>query len=238
MFFFHKGGDGYGIPVTELVKLLNQITCKKVFWYFDKMWEGRDIWADTVIPYVDHAFLTDGSYLRRRNFANAHYLNQGIGDENTTLGTPRPHLECGVAFTGSLYGERRKWAEALKEVYGDEFRHFNYSFDRNLYDLCASAKIFVAPLYPQDNFYWSSRVYMILGSGGFLIHPRLEGLKEEFTKDELVTYRNGQELKEKIDYYLTHEEERKKIQMAGYKKVIENYTYTKRIQTLLDICKL
>lgn len=235
LFFFHKGGEMVGVPLPMLIELLNKLTCKKVCWYFDKVYEGREHWMDTVTPFVDHMFLTDGSFIRRRNFKNMHLLNQGIGTANTTPGTYQDYLATDIAFTGSVYGERAAWAQSIKEVYGDKFKIFNYSFGKNLCDLCASTKIFVAPRYPQDDHYWSSRVYMILGSGGFIIHPRLEGLKEEFEENKhLVMYKHGGELKEKIDYYLEHKEERKKIQQAGYEHCVANYTYDHRVKKLLD----
>ena len=68
-----------------------------------------------------------------------------------------------------------------------------------------------------------------------MLHPRFEGLKEEFEfGKEIAVYLGADVLQEKIAYYLNNEEERKKIQMAGYKKTIENYTYTDRIRTLLE----
>lgn len=234
LFLFHKGGQNADVPVEKLIELLNRLTCKKVMWYFDKFWKGREAWGDLVIPFCDYAFVTDGSYMRRRNFKNVYYLNQGIGNEDMSLGTLKEHLKVDIAFTGTVYGEREAFTKALKEVYGDKFRVFNSSFGRNLYDLAASVKIFIAPKHPSDDHYWSSRVYMILGSGGFLLHPKLEGLKQEFKDGEhLVMYRNGKELREKIDYYLEHEEEREKIRMAGYKYVTENLTYQHRIEQML-----
>jgi hypothetical protein len=237
LFFFHKGGEMVGIQLPQLVELLNKLTCKKVCWYFDKFFQGREQWAEIVIPFCDYVFVTDGSYMRRKNFKNVYYLNQGIGAENAVLGTPQEHLTSDIAFTGSLYGDRHAWAKSLTEVYGNRFKIFNYSFGKNLCDLCASTKIFVAPRYPSDDHYWSSRIYMIIGSGGFLIHPRLEGLKTEFKENEhLVMYKDGRELREKIDYYLEHEEERKKIQMAGFEFVKAHYTYVDRVKELLNIC--
>lgn len=234
LFLFHKGGQSADVPVEKLVELLNKLTCKKVLWYFDKFWKGRENWGDLIIPFCDYAFVSDGTYIRRRNFKNVFYLNQGIGNQDMSLGTPKDHLKADIGFTGTVYDDREAWAKALKEVYGDKFRVFNSSFGRALYDLCASVKIFVAPRFPSDDHYWSSRVYMILGSGGFLIHPRLSGLQKEFKENEhLVMYKDGKELKEKIDYYLEHDEEREKIRMAGYKFVTENLTYQHRVDEIL-----
>jgi len=233
LFLFHKG-----IELIDLVELLNKITYKKVFWYFDKVWNDREQWMNTVIPFVDKGFLTDEAWIRSHNYKNIEVLRQGIGNEDTSLGTFKKEYESDIAFLGTVYGERKGFIKALQEVYKDRFRIYNNVFGRDLYDLCASAKIIVAPKFPQNDFYWSSRIYMTLGSGGFLIHPRLEGLKEEFEEDKhFVAFSSGKELKDKIDYYLAHKKERKKIQMAGYKHCLENYTYQDRVKKLLETIK-
>ena len=239
LFLFHKGGVNFGVELPILIELLNKLTCKKVYWYFDKVNVGtREIWNTTVIPFVDAAFITDGSWIRRQKYDNVHWLMQGIGDEDTTLGKFSKKYECDVAFTGSVYGTRTAFLDGLEHTYGDKFKHFQNVFGRELYDLCASAKILIAPVSIQTQYYWSSRVYMTTGSGGFMLHPRFEGLKTEFEfGKELATFLGGDNLKEKIDYYLhpNNEAERKSIQKAGYEKTINNYTYTHRIEKILKI---
>jgi spore maturation protein CgeB len=59
------------------------------------------------------------------------------------------------------------------------------------------------------------------------------GLEKLFDLDsEIVTYRNIQELDEKIDYYLKNETERIKVETAGYQKSVNKHTYFHRSQTL------
>ena len=45
-------------------------------------------------------------------------------------------------------------------------------------------------------------------------------------------------LKEKIDYFLTHDEDREKIRKAGYEFTHKNYTYTKRVEEMLRVLKV
>jgi len=238
LFLFHKGGQAQGVELSDLIQLLNFITCKKVFWYFDKIWGEREMWMETIIPFVNHGFLTDETWLRRHDYKNVSVIRQGIGNENVALGKPKAQYKCDIAFLGNVYGRRKEWVEELKKTYGSRFKVFNNIFGRDLYDFCASCKIILSPLFPEDDFYWSSRIYMILGSGGFLIHPRLEGLKEEFTeKKHFVGYKTFPEMMEKIDYYLKNPQERKLIQIAGYKYCISHFTYLDRVKKLLEIIK-
>lgn len=100
-------------------------------------------------------------------------------------------------------------------------------------------------------YYWSDRLYETIGRGGFIIFPQITGIQDEFvTYDfkvddgmfwdkapadvELVTYEFGNfnMLRERINYFLTHDEEREKIRKAGYERC-KNYTYVKRWETIL-----
>jgi spore maturation protein CgeB len=73
-----------------------------------------------------------------------------------------------------------------------------------------------------------------LGRGGFLIHQEVDGLKEEYP--HLVTYKRGDlnDLKEKIDYYIEHEDERKALVVKNYEWVRDNYTMDKKCAELLS----
>ncbi len=67
--------------------------------------------------------------------------------------------------------------------------------------------------------YWSNRVGKTLSVGGFLLQSYVPGM-ELFTKDGVAYFSNAKEAIEKINYYLSHEEERKNIQERVYKQRI------------------
>lgn len=245
LFFFHDAKANTHEDFNRLVEIITNVVCKKAFWFFDKIWQAeygnnRDTIIRAVLPFVEYAFLTDGTWQRSNSFKNTHWLMQGIGSEDTSLGKEKEEYKTEIAFTGSAASNwlptRKPFIEHLEHQYGDKFKIFNSVFNRDLNDLCASAKVFVAPWAPQDDFYWSSRIYMTLGSGGFLIHPYFEGLKKHFKEGvHYVGYKSMDELYTKINYYLEHDKERKKIQMAGYKECVKSHTYKHRVE---KICKL
>lgn len=79
------------------------------------------------------------------------------------------------------------------------------------------------------------RVMDIMGAGGFVLTNYCEETAELFEEDkEIVMFRTPEELLRKVDYYLEHEEEREQIARAGHKKAMSNYTYEKKIRSLLD----
>lgn len=206
---------------------------KKVCWYFDKIDfgnAGRERYIKEMLQYADLVFITDETWAIANPHPKLRILRQGIGDP-----TPGEYEDrnIDVAFVGGHYGERRNWALALEQRYGERFKIYRNQFNRDLNNLCASIPIFVAPLYPSDDYYWSNRVYLLVGSGAFLIHPFLKGLEEEWG-DKLVYYKTEEEMYEKIDYYLIHPEEREANRKEAYEYCINNFTYKKRCEKLLQ----
>lgn len=82
----------------------------------------------------------------------------------------------------------------------------------------------------------SLRVFDILGCGGFLLTNYQAELSEyyEIGKD-IEVFSSAEELTEKADYYLTHEDERQKIALNGYQKTCALHTYEARISKMIQI---
>lgn len=79
------------------------------------------------------------------------------------------------------------------------------------------------------------RVWDIMAVGGFCLTNYQPELEEYFEiGKDLEVFHNMEELEEKVAYYLTHEEERIRIAMNGYKKVREHHSYEKRIPPVLE----
>ncbi len=79
------------------------------------------------------------------------------------------------------------------------------------------------------------RIFDILGCGGFLITNYQEELSEHFRLGtDLETYSSIDELLEKCNYYLTHNDVREKIASNGLCRVREHHTYYHRIKNMLE----
>lgn len=78
------------------------------------------------------------------------------------------------------------------------------------------------------------RVFEILGAGGFLITDWREDLKDCFTiGKDLEVYNGIDDLLEKTDYYLKHEDKRTAIAMHGLETVQSRHDYSVRIREIL-----
>lgn len=79
------------------------------------------------------------------------------------------------------------------------------------------------------------RVMDILGCGGFCLSNEQEEILEYFVEDkEIVLYRSKEECLDKIAYYLKHDDLRQQIAKAGQAKMLQNFTYKKLLQKILD----
>ena len=58
---------------------------------------------------------------------------------------------------------------------------------------------------------------------------------ELFEEDkEIVMFKSPEELVEKAAYYLTHDKEREEIARAGHRKVMNCYTYDRKLKQLME----
>lgn len=81
----------------------------------------------------------------------------------------------------------------------------------------------------------TQRIMDIMGAGGFVLTNYCEETAELFEEDkEIVMFRTPEELIQKVDYYLEHEEEREQIARVGHERAMNDYTYEKKIKKLLD----
>lgn len=79
------------------------------------------------------------------------------------------------------------------------------------------------------------RVMDILGAGGFVLSSYCSETAELFREDkEIVMFRTPEELIEKVDYYLRNDSVREEIARNGHERVMQHYTYEKKIRELLS----
>ncbi|MGN0432516.1 MAG: DUF3880 domain-containing protein [Lachnospiraceae bacterium] len=82
----------------------------------------------------------------------------------------------------------------------------------------------------------SQRIWDVLGCRGFLLSNYQSEIPEYFTVGEdLDCYESLAELKNKIRYYLTHDDIRNSIAQSGYEKVKSRHTYIHRILQIMQV---
>lgn len=80
------------------------------------------------------------------------------------------------------------------------------------------------------------RAFDIMGCGGFLLSNFQADLLDGFVPGEdFVYYESKEDLLQKVDYYLSHEEERQTIAKNGHNKVAAGHTYRHRVREMFAI---
>lgn len=75
----------------------------------------------------------------------------------------------------------------------------------------------------------------IMGAGGFLLSNYQPELAEYFENGkEMVMYESQEDLMDKIDYYLSHEEEREEIARRGKLKIEKEFSYEKKLPEIFQ----
>lgn len=115
--------------------------------------------------------------------------------------------------------------------------HYGPLYGLDVYRLYSNSKIVInRHILASSNYANNSRMYEATGMGALLVTEMRENLSEMFEPGkEVVTYESPEEALEKIDYYLKHESERKKIAAAGHERTLKEHTYKNRMKGLCDI---
>lgn len=228
--------------------------------YHLDLWLGlsrqRDLNTDPVYKDIQHFFTVDpdmANWFNKNTMVTGHYLPPGVYHEETVMAEPsiKPNYKHDVIFVGSKryhpeWPYRPRLITWLQANYKNRFAHFGGDSmngvvrGERLNQLYADTKVVVGDsLVP--NFtkagYWSDRIYETIGRGGFIIHPYVKGLENEFEDRKHVVFYNFNDfggLKHLIDYYLVHDEERERIRKQGFEHVKNHYTYMHRWQYIID----
>lgn len=79
------------------------------------------------------------------------------------------------------------------------------------------------------------RIWDIMAVGGFCLTNYQPEIEEYFDiGKDIEVYYDLNDLKQKIEYYLSHEDERIQIAINGYKKVRDKHTLTMRVEKMLS----
>lgn len=77
------------------------------------------------------------------------------------------------------------------------------------------------------------RPFEIAASNTMPLCEYVEGIEKYYKiGKEIVVFRNEKELKEKIDYYLTHHTEREEIAKAAYDRTMKEHTWRNRFESI------
>lgn len=161
-------------------------------------------------------------------------------------------LEDDILFVGASRGVYRRIVKDVIEtqhdvsVYGNGWEEFldeeylkgEFIENVDLHKYYSSCKILLNDHWDDMNEldFPSNRLFDALACGTFVISDDIPAAETVF-KDCLVTYKDSQDLDEKINYYLTNEKEREEIANRGKEMVLKEHTFDKRAEAIISSLK-
>ena len=241
----------------EIIDELRQETGSRLaLWYPDHMCNlGRqymlaadyDAWFFKD-PYMAETF-------RAKLGLNAHYLPEACHSQwhrrIELSANDRRKYGCDLTTASNMYYYRARILEIFKDydlkIWGKSYPRWLQSPVRTHYPGIyvtgdEKAKAFNAAKIVLNTMHYGEiegvncRLFEVAGCGAFQIADWKPGLPDLFEPElEIVTYHTRAELKEKVDYYLAHPEERQEIADRAYARAHREHTYEKRLQKMFQI---
>jgi spore maturation protein CgeB len=209
----------------------------------------------------DYIFAKDQAMVdlfhRYTSLQELHYLPEACNPVVHRTVTPtagdKERFGCDVTTAATLYYYRAAILEALSgldlRVWGSVPRFYDgplrsVASGRSVHmrDKAAcfnAAKIVINTLHPMEMGGINARAFEVAGCGGFQLMTHCEAVARHFEPGkEIETFRDLAELREKVRYYLAHEDERRAIAAAGQRRAHAEHTYRQRLQQMLNIMRL
>ena len=107
-----------------------------------------------------------------------------------------------------------------------------YKFQLNSFsEIILNAKI----IFQKKTYQIKGRIFEITGAGGFLLTEKADFLEKYFNiGEEIVTFENYSELKDKIKFYLTNKDLRQEIARKGQDRILRDHTYSQRLNHIFN----
>ena len=146
-----------------------------------------------------------------------------------------------ISFFGIGKGggtDREGFVFVMKEAFGSDFHHFPRGiYGKNLAETIAQSKIVVCPPSPVHHYYWSNRIYLMTGYGGFVLHFYNKTLRYEYATNHEVIFYYRHRLTSIIRDYLEDEpvEYMDRVRRNAHKRTMEDHTYRRRCERLIQV---
>ena len=226
---------------TATIEVISALGTPTVNWFCDDHWRFENF-SRLYAPSFDWVTTTSEDALPKyarigyqnvilTQWACNRYAYRRVSDEKN----------FDITFIGQPHGSRRELIASLHEA-GIDVPCFGYGWPAGRVSHEQMVEIFSTSrlnLNPSNSSTTTGepqikgRVFEVPGCGGFLLTDPAACLDHYLEPGrECVVYESGDDLVDKIRYYLTHEDERKAIELAGEARVLRDHTYDSRFTAI------
>ena len=203
---------------------------KIAMWWVDWIYNLNSIVEK--ITLLDHFFITSDPTLLNLPASNTSlqkkcsYLpNFCDASIDTYKAFESQNYKYDVIFIGRADKEREPFIHFLKE----NFSHLKLGLFGLTKDAIITGSTYLKTIgaskiginYSRDNsmsMYSSDRIIHLMANGTLVFSPKIPNLDSIISNQDIIYFDNDKECKDKINYYLEHEAERKHIAAQGYHK--------------------
>ncbi len=212
------------------------------------------------IHLYDYIFVFDTFYIdeiQKRGAKHVSYLPLATNPERykriRVTEEDRKNFSHDICFIGVPFPNRVELFESLRDydlgVYGDQWKKYftirgkkvpSYYKGKATGDtvnkiyLCS--RIVLNIHHPHSIEGLNTRTFDIPACGAFEITDYKKNIERHFELDkEVVAFKDMDELRRKIDYYLKHDEVRKSVSEMGKKRVLDDHTWRKRMVDVIAV---
>jgi spore maturation protein CgeB len=250
-------------PISQhLINAIRQSGSIVAFWFVEDF-RRFPYWND-VIKYIDYFFVIQkgefSNQLKEFPQTISRYLPMACSPQ-IHLKLPKDAIEneysSDISFMGAAFANRVNFFSHFTDynlkLFGTGWNDYNLfknncMFEGRRISIPESVKIYNASkininlhssnednLFDQYGDFINPRTFEICSCGAFQLTDDREALREFFTPGlNIETFSTIEEAKDKINYYLIHENERLKIAKKGQELVYLNHTYKHRMSEALN----
>ena len=214
-----------------------------VCWTTDDSWKYREFSRfignayhiiTTTYPEMIFKYKKDGirGVMLTQWAANSHFLQD-----------PLKARQCQypVTFVGAAHGDRKKRINLLRKA-GVDVRCFGYGWSDGSVSGNDVPRIFRDSVISL-NFanarginQIKARTFEVPGAGGFLLSENAANLDKFYSPGkEIDIFIDNASLVEKINFYLSHQDRRDQVALAGYKRTAKQHTYENRFRKIIEV---
>ena len=203
-----------------------------VGWFFDDEWRF-DEYSKWWIPYLDYCVTNAIEVVPKYRELGAQVI-QTIPNTGRAINRDWSSIEerYDVSFVGSrFYADREQYINELGDrnipihLFGEGWG--GYIPFEEMIDIFKYSKINLnfSKDWRLGKLQIKGRIFQVCMADGFLLTEYVPGIEKYFKIDkEIVCFHDTKEMIDKINYYLEHDEERRAIAQAGWKRATGEYT--------------
>jgi len=186
---------------------------------FNKMWDNKDLNLSCLFRYSGHE-------------------NGPVGREDIKKAVSEKYYDDPKCITENVFG--RNFDDGIDEkIEGDDtgeaVRHHHKYFD-----VISKSKINIEGL-PGNTAFYTGRMMESLANGCCYFYPtpshNVDFPNGLIDGEDFIIYNSGDDLIEKIEYYLSHEGEMRTIAKNGFNKLLKYHTSEVRAKEFISICE-